>query len=99
MRSLKEIDVVSIQITNRNTGEVTDLGERGRFITGVDFALSSDRTYYSIGGATGSFRVKPKYIRKFEWEVLGVKNRYYKHLKRVENRKRLHEKLKKRGMR
>lgn len=30
--------------------------------------------------------------KKFEYEVLGVKNGYYKYLKRVKNRKKLHMK-------
>lgn len=62
------------------------------------YKVETPRGEYLIGDfcqGTGAFKIRN--LKKFTYEIFGVKNEYYKHLKRVKNRKKLTEKLKKRG--
>lgn len=62
------------------------------------YKVETPRGGYLIGDfcqGTGAFKIRN--LKKFTYEIFELKNEYYKHLKRVKNRKKLTEKLKKRG--
>lgn len=92
--NLKET-TFSFAIRNKKTGKLAPIGD---IKPSSEMYLYRDSDYPDIDvdfshSISGSITLDTKYInKKFEYEVLGIKNSYYKYLKRVKNRKKLHMK-------
>ena len=90
--NIKDATECTVWVGDRCIGRI----ERVEKIS-VDLESPSRASAVSTIGNMGTGTFKIRNPKKFVYEMFGVKNSYYKHLKRVENRKKLTKKLKKRG--
>jgi hypothetical protein len=81
----------TLSFLDKNTGENIILGTVEKFKAEIETEIPKKYEKLKIPtSASGTLKLKnPK---KFQYEILGIKNSYYKHLKRVKNRNKLYEK-------